>query len=77
MELASITARPVATLAIERAENSQMVLALFVREGMIEKKKGKKEMKGKINRINWSKLTPKLVLKELDAHTDCLPQQWH
>jgi len=33
---------------------------MFVREGMIEKKKGKKEMKGKINRINWNKLTLKI-----------------
>jgi hypothetical protein len=52
LELALITTGPVATLAIEGAENSRMVLAMFVRKGMIEKKKGKKEMKGKINRIN-------------------------
>jgi len=33
---------------------------MFVREGMKENKKGKKEMKGIINRINWNKLTPKI-----------------
>jgi len=76
LELASITARLLATLVIEGAENSGMVLTMFVREGMIEKKrvrmkyvrerrddrkeKGKNEMKGKINMINWNKLTPKI-----------------
>jgi hypothetical protein len=33
---------------------------MFMREGMIEKKKGKKEMKDKINGINWNKLTLKI-----------------
>jgi len=33
---------------------------MFVREGMIKKKKDKKEMKGKINGIYWNKLTPKV-----------------
>ena len=60
LELASITTGLVATLAIEGAENSRMVLAMFVREGMIEKKKVKKEMKGKINGIKWNKLTLKI-----------------
>jgi len=53
-------ARLVATLVIEGEENSRMLLDIFVRKGMIENKKVKKEMKGKINGINWNKLTLKI-----------------
>jgi hypothetical protein len=33
---------------------------MFVREGMLEKKKGKNEMKGKVNGIKWSKIILKI-----------------
>jgi hypothetical protein len=50
LELASIMVGLVATLVTKGVKNSRMVLAMFVKEGMIGMKRIKKETKDKIKR---------------------------